>query len=68
MSPKSKKTRLSRSTRAGIVFPVSRIHNQLKSAPTAVKRVTQCASVYVASVVEYLVGMFTIKVKSSVKL
>ena len=42
--------------RAGIIFPVSRIHRYLKSAPLASTRVTKGASVYLAAVAEYLVG------------
>lgn len=64
MAPKSS-TRKSRSTRAGIIFPVARIHRLLKQAPSATTRVTQGASVYLASVVEYLVGMSTIQSLSS---
>ncbi|CAF4973261.1 unnamed protein product, partial [Rotaria socialis] len=46
----------SRSARAGIIFPVARIHRHLKACPTAPKRITQGASVYLASVLEYLVA------------
>ncbi|CAF1080584.1 unnamed protein product [Rotaria sordida] len=56
MTPKSKKARLSRATRAGIIFPVSRIHRQLRSLPSAPKRITQGASVYLSAVIEYLVA------------
>ena len=52
----AKKTRVSRSTRAGIIFPVARMHRLLKAAPTATTRVTKAAAVYLASAVEYLVG------------
>jgi hypothetical protein len=61
MGPKAKKQKTSRSTRAGIIFPVARINRFLKSAPTATTRVTQGASVYLASVIEYLVGMYIIQ-------
>ncbi|CAF1042266.1 unnamed protein product [Rotaria sp. Silwood1] len=54
MGSKSKKPRISRSTRAGIIFPVSRVHRQLKSMPTATKRITQGASIYLSAVIEYL--------------
>jgi histone H2A len=53
-----KKQRLSRSARAGIIFPVARMHRLLKALPTAPSRVTKAASTYLASVLEYLVGMF----------
>ena len=52
----SKKGRVSQSSRAGIIFPVSRIHRYLKSAPLASTRVTKGASVYLAAIAEYLVG------------
>ncbi|CAF0917521.1 unnamed protein product [Didymodactylos carnosus] len=54
MAPKSK--RLSKSTRAGIIFPVTRMHRQLKSAQVAARRVTKGAAVYLAAVTEYLVA------------
>jgi histone H2A len=57
--------RKSRSTRAGIIFPVARMHRKLKSAPTATSRVTQGAAVYTAAVVEYLVGMYITNIKTS---
>lgn len=53
-----KKERISRSARAGIIFPVARIHRLLKAIPTAPSRVTKAASTYLASVLEYLVGKF----------
>jgi len=58
MAPTSKKGRLSQSSRAGIIFPVSRMHRYLKSSPSATTRVTKGASVYLAAVTEYLVGRF----------
>jgi len=64
MAPPPKRPRKSRSTRAGIIFPVARMHRLLKSAPTATTRVTQGASVYLASVIEYLVGMYIDKKKN----
>jgi len=54
MAPKSK--RLSQGARAGIVFPVSRIHRYLKSSPTVTKRVSKAASVYLSATLEYLAG------------
>jgi histone H2A len=58
MTPTSKKGRLSQSSRAGIIFPVPRMHRYLKSAPLATTRVTKGASVYLAAVTEYLVGRY----------
>jgi len=57
MAPTStKKGRISQSSRAGIIFPVARIHRYLKSSPLSTARVTKGASVYLAAVAEYLVG------------
>ena len=55
MAP-AKKGRVSQSSRAGIIFPVSRIHRYLKAAPATTTRVTKGASVYLAAIAEYLVG------------
>ncbi|CAF2619923.1 unnamed protein product [Rotaria sp. Silwood2] len=56
VSNSSKKGRVSRSTRAGIIFPVTRMHRYLKAAPTSTTRVTKGAAVYLAAVAEYLVA------------
>ena len=57
MSPSaSKKSRVSRSSRAGILFPVARVHRLLKATPTITSRVTKAAAVYLAAALEYLVG------------
>ncbi|CAF1580308.1 unnamed protein product, partial [Adineta steineri] len=56
MPPKGKTGRKSRSTRAGIIFPVTRMQRLLKATPSAPGRVSQGASVYLAAVVEYLVA------------
>ena len=53
----TKKARLSGSARAGLMFPVARMHRYLKSTPTATTRATKGAAVYLAAVAEYLVGM-----------
>jgi histone H2A len=53
-----KKTRQSRSARAGIIFPVARMHKNLKAIQTSSNRVTKPTSVYLAAVIEYLVGMY----------
>ncbi len=68
MTSKAKQRKVSRSTRAGIIFPVARIHRFLKSGPNATSRVTQGASVYLSSVIEYLVGMYIIQRKTSIKI
>ncbi|BFG43074.1 histone H2A variant 1 [Prunus yedoensis var. nudiflora] len=51
---KDKKRPVSRSSRAGIQFPVGRIHRQLKSRIAAHGRVGANAAVYLASILEYL--------------
>jgi hypothetical protein len=58
MAPVASKTaRVSRSIRAGIIFPVTRMHRYLKAAQTCTTRVTKSAGIYLAAVAEYLVGM-----------
>ncbi|CAF0753008.1 unnamed protein product [Didymodactylos carnosus] len=52
----NKTKRISKSARAGIIFPVTRMHRQLKSSEHVVRRVTKGAAVYLAAVVEYLVA------------
>eukprot|EP00388_Colpodella_angusta_P004997 GDKJ01015814.1.p2 GENE.GDKJ01015814.1~~GDKJ01015814.1.p2 ORF type:complete len:201 (-),score=66.37 GDKJ01015814.1:160-762(-) len=54
VSGSSKKNPTSRSHRAGIVFPVGRIHRLLKSRVTASSRVGAAAAVCTAAVLEYL--------------
>ncbi|CAH8362902.1 unnamed protein product [Eruca vesicaria subsp. sativa] len=49
-----KKKSISRSSRAGIQFPVGRIHRQLKTRVSAHGRVGATAAVYTASILEYL--------------
>jgi len=49
-----KKAPVSRSTRAGLQFPVGRIHRYLKSRVQANNRVGATAAVYSAAVLEYL--------------
>uniref|UniRef100_A0A6V7QRQ8 F-box domain-containing protein n=1 Tax=Ananas comosus var. bracteatus TaxID=296719 RepID=A0A6V7QRQ8_ANACO len=51
---KEKKKAVSRSTRAGLQFPVGRIHRQLKSRIAANGRVGATAAVYSAAILEYL--------------
>ncbi|KAJ4906851.1 putative histone H2A variant 2 [Raphanus sativus] len=51
---KDKKKSISRSSRAGIQFPVGRIHRQLKARVSAHGRVGATAAVYAASILEYL--------------
>ncbi|KAM0936622.1 putative transcription factor Hap3/NF-YB family [Dioscorea sansibarensis] len=49
-----KKPPVSRSSRAGLQFPVGRIHRQLKSRVSANGRVGATAAVYSAAILEYL--------------
>jgi len=49
-----KKAPVSRSTRAGLQFPVGRIHRYLKSRVQASHRVGATAAVYSAAILEYL--------------
>ncbi|KAI0978905.1 hypothetical protein GJ496_005083 [Pomphorhynchus laevis] len=46
-------TRQSKSSRAGVLFPVARVHRYLKQANPK-KRITMSASIYSAAVLEYL--------------
>ncbi|XP_021950502.1 histone H2A, sperm [Folsomia candida] len=52
-SGKTKKTRVSRSYRAGLQFPVGRMHRLLRMGHYA-KHIGAGASVYIAAVIEYL--------------
>ncbi|KAJ8491789.1 hypothetical protein OPV22_013510 [Ensete ventricosum] len=51
---KDKKKPISRSARAGLQFPVGRIHRHLKSRIQANGRVGATAAVYSAAILEYL--------------
>ncbi|KAA8550811.1 hypothetical protein F0562_002495 [Nyssa sinensis] len=51
---KDKKRPVSRSSRAGLQFPVGRIHRQLKTRTSAHGRVGATAAVYSAAILEYL--------------
>ncbi|KAA8523057.1 hypothetical protein F0562_009480 [Nyssa sinensis] len=51
---KDKKKPISRSSRAGLQFPVGRIHRLLKTRTTAHGRVGATAAVYSAAILEYL--------------
>lgn len=51
---KDKKKPISRSARAGLQFPVGRIHRMLKSRVSANGRVGATAAVYSAAILEYL--------------
>ncbi|PON56939.1 Histone H2A [Parasponia andersonii] len=51
---KDKKKPISRSSRAGLQFPVGRIHRLLKLRTTANGRVGATAAVYSAAILEYL--------------
>lgn len=51
---KGKKSPVSRATRAGLQFPVGRIHRMLKARIPADGRVGSTAAVYAAAILEYL--------------
>lgn len=51
---KDKKSPVNRSARAGLHFPVGRIHRHLKDSAQAGERVGATAAVYAAAVLEYL--------------
>ncbi|KAF0988290.1 hypothetical protein HZS_7182 [Henneguya salminicola] len=51
---KSKSKTTSRSARAGLQFPVGRLHRLLKSSVTSHGRIGSTAAVYLASILEYL--------------
>ena len=53
-SGKSKQKAVSRSARAGLQFPVGRIHRHLKSRSFASGRVGATAAVYSSAILEYL--------------
>ena len=53
-SGKSKTKSVSRSARAGLQFPVGRIHRHLKTRTTSHGRVGATAAVYSAAILEYL--------------
>ncbi len=53
-APSSKKTPTSRSSRAGLQFPVGRVHRYLKKQVSAKQRVGATAAVYTAAILEYL--------------
>src|SRR5690606_35349769 len=50
----SKKAPQTRSSRAGIQFPVGRVHRHLKNRVSAHNRVGATAAVYTAAILEYL--------------
>lgn len=55
------KTRSSISARSGIIFPVTRMHRNMKAIQRGTTRVTKAAAIYTAAVVEYLVGRWSQK-------
>uniref|UniRef100_A0A914GW83 Histone H2A n=1 Tax=Globodera rostochiensis TaxID=31243 RepID=A0A914GW83_GLORO len=54
--PQRSKRRRSRSSRAGLLFPVGRIHRFLRKDRRFARRVSECAPVYLAAVLQYLVA------------
>ena len=48
-------TRRSQSSRAGVIFPVARVANKLRSH-VRVQRVNKVAGVYLTAVIEYITG------------
>ncbi|KAK4534404.1 hypothetical protein CDCA_CDCA01G0429 [Cyanidium caldarium] len=54
MAKKSSKPQMSRSSRAGLQFPVGRVHRYLKERVSRAERTGATASVYLAAVMEYL--------------
>ncbi|XP_056407796.1 histone H2A.Z-like isoform X1 [Hyla sarda] len=53
-SGKSKNSSITRSSRAGLQFPVGRIHRLMKNRTTSHGRVGGTAAVYTAAILEYL--------------
>ena len=53
-APTSKKAPQSRSSRAGLQFPVGRVHRYLKKRVSQKQRVGATAAVYAAAILEYL--------------
>merc|ERR1712157_460487 len=53
-SGKAKAKAVSRSARAGLQFPIGRIHRHLKNRTTSHGRVGATAAVYSAAILEYL--------------
>ncbi len=57
MVANKRKQRTSQSSKAGLLFPVSRIHRNLKKSPGSVKRISKVSAVYATAVLEYLTGL-----------
>lgn len=64
-SGKTKQKAVSRSARAGLQFPVGRIHRHLKSRTTSHGRVGATAAVYSSAILEYLTAEVSVNSVSS---
>jgi len=58
---KKRQKAVSKSARAGVLFPVSRMNRYLRRLSYRL-RISAAAPVYQAAVIEYLTGMFTRKI------
>ena len=52
-----KSSRQTQSSRAGLLFPVSRFVRKMKLMPQSTQRFSKTAGVYMTAVIEYLMGL-----------